>query len=100
MLQGMLAELDRQQGIIDGLHHQLENFRRRDHDLLMQVSSVGSCYRNTALAPTFALRQSHTVRRRRNTTCSCRHCCHACFRHSPLKLSAARPLVAAGSVCS
>lgn len=38
--QEMRTELDRQQGITEGLHHQLETLRRRDHDLMQQVPSL------------------------------------------------------------
>lgn len=39
-LQGMLAELQEQHSIIGGLHHEIENHRRRGHDLVMQVHVV------------------------------------------------------------
>lgn len=35
--QEMRTDLDRQGAMLEGLNHQLEMLRRRDHDLVMQV---------------------------------------------------------------
>lgn len=39
-LQGMLTELEQQHNVINGLHHEIENHRRRGHDLVMQARAT------------------------------------------------------------
>lgn len=51
VVQNMMGELEQQHSIIGGLQHDLENHRRRGHDLAYQVCCISLLYLGIGMQP-------------------------------------------------